>query len=334
MKKTSFSFKLDAAQQNDLKTLLLSGNYRPIPVEHTIIAVETPDCKISLYKSGTCLVQGQGAEDFVTFTLEPNILKQPALGYEDILNPQGVEPHIGVDESGKGDFFGPMVIASAYVDPQLANAMREMDVKDSKRITSDDKLLQVGANLRKLLGKRYSIIKIGPGAYNRLYLKMRSVNSILSWGHARAIENILSEVPDCPRAVSDQFGNAQQVKKALMGKGRKIELIQRHKAESDLAVAAASIIAREQFLLSLKEMAAKYSIKIPKGVSPAVKNSAISLIGQKGPSILLETAKCHFRTTDEVLASSGFKRQDLGTLGSAISKAVSPEFFRKPHARG
>ena len=253
--KNSYSFKLTPEQQDTLEALLRAGNYRPIRVEHTRIAVEIPKCKISLYKSGTCLVQGKGAEEFVTFTLEPLVLMAAALGYEEVLNPEATAPHMGVDESGKGDFFGPIVIVSAYIDPTLAESMRDMDVKDSKKITSDKKALRLGGELRQLLGNRHSVIKIGPSAYNRLYSKMRSVNTLLAWGHARAIENLLEVLPDCPRAISDQFGSKQLIERALMKKGQKIELVQRHKAESDLAVAAASIIAREIFLRSLKQQA-------------------------------------------------------------------------------
>lgn len=332
-RRTSFSFKLTKPQQESLLVILHSGNYRPIPVEHTILAVETPDCRVHLYKSGTCLVQGQGAEEFVTFTLEPLVLQQASVGYEDVLNPEGIQPHMGVDESGKGDFFGPIVIAAAYVDPDLAEPMRKLDVKDSKRITSDDKACQIGRDLRKMLGRRYTVIRIGPEAYNRLYAKMRSVNAILAWAHARAIENLLEAIPDCPRAISDQFGNAAQVTRALMKKGRKIELVQRHKAESDLAVAAASIIAREGFLQALAELKARYGGRtFPKGASPAVKAAAIDLVREKGPAVLLQTAKCHFKTADEVLAAAGSNRAALGPEGAAVSKPFNPRFIRKKSA--
>ena len=327
--KTSFSFKLAKDQQDTLTEILRGGNYRSVPVEHTTIAVETPDCRINLYKSGTCLVQAQGAGEFVTFVLEPLVLQQAGVGYEDVLNPEGIQPHMGVDESGKGDFFGPLVVAAAYVDQDLAEPMRKMDVKDSKRITSDDKARQMGRDLRKMLGRRFAIIKIGPEAYNRLYTKMRSVNTILSWAHARAIENLLEAIPDCPRAISDQFGNAAQVTRALMKKGRQIELIQRHRAESDLAVAAASIIAREGFLFALSDLKQKYGMPFPKGASSAVKEAAVSLVRQKGPSILLETAKCHFKTTDEVLATAGASRKDLGPGGAAVSRPAGSFQYRK-----
>ena len=318
--RNSFSFKLNEVQQKLLVGLLKSGTYRPARVEHTIAAAVTPDCRINLYKSGKCLIQGKGAGDFVTFVMEPLVLKTAMLGYEDIHNPEASQPHMGIDESGKGDFFGPMVVSAAYVDPELADKMREMDVKDSKNITSDAKAMTMGRDIRKLLGGKFAIVKIGPEAYNRLYAKMRSVNTLLAWAHARAIENLLENVPDCPRAVSDQFGKKEQVEKALMKKGRRIELVQRHKAETDIAVAAASIIARDAFLRSLSAMKKEYGIEFPKGASEKVKETAVKLSGEEGAQILLKTAKCHFRTTDSILETIGSERKNLGPEGMAVSR--------------
>jgi ribonuclease HIII len=324
--KTSFTFKLTDAQQRTLIGILRGGNYRPAIVPHTKIAVATPDYNVSLYTSGKCLVQGKGAADFVTFVMEPLVLEDVQLGYEDVLHPDAIEPHAGVDESGKGDFFGPLVIAAAYVDRKLAPIMRKMDVKDSKKITSDSKALDMGRDLRKLLGRRFAVVKIGPLAYNRLYSKMRNVNRILAWGHARAIENILESIPDCPRAISDQFGSKEQVLRALMRKGSGIKLEQRHRAESDLAVAAASIIAREIFLRSLWEMKERHKMTFPKGASDAVRAAAVALVRQNDPRILLETAKCHFKTTDQVLQEVKADRSALGPEGQAVSQPVTRRF--------
>jgi len=322
-KRNSFTYKLSGSQQAVLTRILKTGNYRPARVEHTTIAARTPDCTINLYKSGKCLVQGKGAEDFVTFVLEPQVLQSVGLGYDDLLDPDASKPHMGVDESGKGDFFGPIVISAVYVDDKLVRAMREMDVKDSKNITSDKKILGLGRDLRKLLGKRFTVVKIGPEAYNRLYAKMRNVNTLLGWAHARAIENLLDEVPSCPRAVSDQFGKKEQVSNSLMKKGKKIELVQRHKAESDIAVAAASILAREEFVRALLWMEKDYELSFPKGASDAVKSTAVQLAEKHGLEILLKTAKCHFKTTDAVLGKLGKDRSVLGPEGQAVSKTGS-----------
>ena len=319
-KRTSFTYKLAPAEQHALVEILQAGNYRPVHREHTVIAVTADDYNVAVYNSGKCLIQGKGAEEFVSFILEPMVLKRAELGYETVLNPELSQPRMGVDESGKGDFFGPIVISAAYADKELVDKMQDMGVRDSKSITSDKKALAMGSELRRLLGRRFSIVKIGPRAYNRLYMKMRNVNTLLAWAHARAIENLLETVPDCPRAISDQFGKKEQVERALMKNGRKIELIQRHKAESDMAVAAASIIAREAFLRALVKMAEQYEMEIPKGASATVREAAVKLATARGPEVLVDACKCHFKTTDAVLAAVKSDRSALGPEGQAVSK--------------
>lgn len=311
MNTNSFTFKLDDKQQQSLSQLLQNPRYLPENVPHTKIAVSLPDCRINLYQSGKLLVQGKAAQEWVTFTLEPEILKEAVIGYEDFHDPEAFQPHMGIDESGKGDFFGPLVIASAYVDEELVNKLREMGVRDSKKISSDNVALNMARDIRKLLGDRCALVTIGPRAYNRMYTKIGNVNKMLAWGHARAIENLLEKVPDCPRALSDKFGPTHQIERALLDKGQKIKLDQRTKAESDPAVAAASILARAGFVYALKKMGKEYGIDVPKGASDKVRREAEKLVADKGPGILLDTAKCHFQTTDKVLAEVGYSRQDL-----------------------
>ncbi len=311
MKTNSFTFKLDEAQQAELKRLLKGSGYLPQKVPHTQIAVSIADCRINLYNSGKLLIQGKAAQEWITFTLEPEILKEAVLGYEQVHDPEAFQPHMGIDESGKGDFFGPLVIASAYVDEALVHKLRDIGVRDSKKISSDNVAINMAREIRQLLGDRCAMITIGPRAYNRMYTKIRNVNKMLAWGHARAIESLLEKVPDCPRALSDKFGPTHQIEQALMEKGKKIRLDQRTKAESDPAVAAASILARAGFIYALKKMGKTYHMEVPKGASDKVRREAEKLVADKGPGILLETAKCHFQTTDKVLAEVGYSRKDL-----------------------
>ena len=323
--KNSYTFTLTETQREILVSVLSGGNYLPIEVPHTRLAVDADHCKVMLYTSGKCLVQGKGATDFVQFVLEPLVLEQVVMGYADVLQPESFTPHLGVDESGKGDFFGPLVIAAAYTDEALAKAFNKMGVKDSKAISGDKKALSLANALREKLGKRFAVVTIGSRAYNRLYGSMNNVNTMLAWGHARAIENVLEAVPSCPRAVADQFGPKRQIERALMKKGGSIVLEQRPRAESDPAVAAASILARGGFLRALRKLESVYGVEIPKGASARVVDAAVELVKKHGPEVLLDAAKCHFRTTDKVLEAAGYSRQDLGEAAPRTKAGAVPK---------
>lgn len=328
-KKTTYTYKLNPQQQNTLYALLTTGNYKLGSLPYARVSAEGDDCRVVLYESGKCVIQGRNSSDFVMFTLEPHVLREARLGYEEILAPETFEQHIGVDESGKGDFFGPLVIAAAYVDPDIVKTFQRIGVRDSKTISSDKRACDMAKEIRDALSGRFAIVKIGPEAYNRLYSQMSNVNRILAWGHARAIENILEKTPDCSRAVSDQFGSKKQVEQALMSKGRTIKLEQRHKAESDMAVAAASVLARAAFLHALQALEQNYDQKFPKGASAAVIESAGRLASSRGPGELTKVAKCHFKTLDAVLAAAGASRSDLGPLAAHVSQSGREDYKGK-----
>lgn len=205
---------------------------------------------------------------------------------------------IGIDESGKGDYFGPLVIAAVFVDATTQGELKLMAVRDSKKI-SDGRILEMAPDIKTICP--HSVIAIGPHKYNELYAKIKNLNRLLAWGHAKALENLLERVP-CERAISDQFGNERLILNALQDKGRTIVLEQRTKAESDLAVAAASILARAEFLLRLKRLSNEVGTTLPKGASPTVELAARMVIKKHGQDRLGHVAKLHFKTTQAVLA--------------------------------
>lgn len=209
--------------------------------------------------------------------------------------------HIGSDESGKGDYFGPLVVGAVYVPDGQEEVLRELGVKDSKR-TSDNRCRELAEVIRR--GYPHAVVAIGPERYNELYERLRNLNRLLAWAHARAIENILAEVP-CRRALTDQFGDERFVLEALLKKGRTIELVQQPRAEEDAAVAAASILARAEFLKRLHFLSQELGVELPKGASPQVEVAAVELIRRHGPAVLDRAAKKHFKTTDRVLAAAG-----------------------------
>jgi len=207
---------------------------------------------------------------------------------------------IGIDESGKGDYFGPLVIAAVFVDVTTQGELALMGVRDSKKI-SDGRILEMAPDIRAICP--HSLIAIGPPKYNELYAKIKNLNRLLAWGHAKALENLLGRV-SCERAISDQFGDTQLILNALQEKGRKIVLEQRTKAESDLAVAAASIVARAEFLMRLKRLSDEVGTTLPKGASPAVELAAKMVVKKHGQERLSTVAKLHFKTTKAVLGGS------------------------------
>jgi ribonuclease HIII len=206
--------------------------------------------------------------------------------------------HIGTDESGKGDYFGPLVVAGMFLPEKQESVLVELGVRDCKKI-SENRVRELSEVLKK--GYKYSLVVIGPPKYNELYEKLRNLNRILAWAHARVIENIL-EVVDCSLAITDQFGNKLFVQNALMQKGKTIELVQQTKAEEDLAVAAASILARAEFLKRIYFLSQDAGVELPKGSSPLAEEAGVKLVELQGAQVLEKVAKKHFKLTPRILS--------------------------------
>ena len=353
-KKTSFTYELTNDQQELLLGVMVNGNYRKREVPYSLWSIEGDHFNATLYakekhgKRKLC-IQGSKAEDFVLFVLEPNVLGAASLGYEHDLNPRLCSAHAGSDESGKGDFFGPLVVCCAYTDEVLSEQIQALGVKDCKQMT-DKAVLTAGAKLRALLGPDgYAVVKLGPAAYNRLYAKIKNINRLLAWAHGTAIEELLEKRPSCNRVVVDQFAPTEAtILRALKERGKKAKVEQRHKAESDIAVAAASVIARELFIRDILQMSEECGGGTPPppggcagggGVSPAqnkevkslipmgssdprVRELAEEMVRKNGPTWLMNHCKAHFQTTDKVLAACGNSRSDLPSEGQVVSATM------------
>jgi len=370
-RKSCYTFELDEVQQERLLALLAVGNYRPKQVPYSLAAVEGDGFNCALYekvKHGRrkFCVQGGQAADFVEFFLEPNGVVPVTMGgaVPSVAGASGAVaagasaegaplPHGGSDESGKGDYFGPLVVACCYVDEELADRLRKLrvewydgrnvkhvddgGVRDCKLITNNVVLMRMGQMVRQILGpERFAVVKIGPAAYNRLYAKIRNINRLLAWAHGTCIEELLEKQPECPRVVVDQFAPTETViRRALKERGKKIVVEQRHKAESyAIAVAAASVVAREYFLRALCDMAEDVQPgtqaplgAVPLGSSdPRVRELAERMAREHGPVWLMNHCKAHFQTTDKVLAACGKSRADLPPEGQVTSAVKNGEY--------
>ncbi len=302
-KVTSYVCAVTPPQVAALEILLRERGWEfsAVPYAHWKAAKEKTN--VVAYLSGKLTVQGGGTGEFVSFILEPEILHTFTFEQEEsAAEEEAVEPHGGVDESGKGDFFGPLVIAGVYADAETGPELRRIGCCDSKLIKSSRRILELAGKIRAVSRGRYTTVVIGPEAYNRLHAGFGNLNRLLAWGHARVIENLLEKVPGCPRMLSDKFGDESLIRRALLERGRKILLEQRTRAESDVAVAAASILAREGFLNAMTRLSAELGMELPRGAGPQVKEVGLRLRAQFGPEVFGRCAKLHFKTTQELAA--------------------------------
>ena len=298
---TSYTSALDADQVTPLKALLTRENFEFVEKPYTHYAAKKGKLNVSVYEKGPkVLVQGKETEHFVQFYLEPEILGEAKLGYEEVHNPEMFEPHFGIDESGKGDYFGPLVIAGVYTDADITRHLIESGIQDSKKISSDNRIRTLATLIRETPGIVFETVVVLPENYNRMHKRFGNINKMLAAGHAKCMETLAKAVPSCPRALSDQFAQKWQLESAAKRLGLDLNVEQRTKAESDTAVAAASIMAREKFIAWLGQRSEELGVELPRGAGSQVVDTARTIIDRMGEDELPKLAKMHFRTTGEV----------------------------------
>ncbi len=234
----------------------------------------------------------QGNETSALFQKVKEILSDELsfdFGKEEINEP---ESYAGTDESGKGDFFGPLVVAAVFVDSSTKFELKKIGVQDSKNL-SDFQIGNVARQIKAMLPEKYSIISIHPKRYNELYARYGNLNKLLNWAHSKAILE-LSKKTDFDTVITDKFTRkAMNFHDELLEK--KINFIQQTKAEAYTAVAAASILARDNFNFWFEKN--KFAGKpFPKGASEATLTTAKKLSAELGKEKLNEYVKIHFKT--------------------------------------
>ena len=204
---------------------------------------------------------------------------------------------IGIDESGKGDFFGPLCVAGVYAEGSAVTQLKKLGVKDSKSL-SDATIIKIGNRI--CAEYLHHVVKINPAKYNELYAQFKNLNHLLAWGHATTIEQLVARTK-CENVIIDQFADERVVIRALQRKKMSIQLTQRHRAEEDLVVAAASILARQEFLNGIALLSERYKIQLPKGASSQVIQAGKKLVREYGGEVLEQVGKLHFKTLDAIL---------------------------------
>jgi ribonuclease HIII len=328
-KLTTYTIKLDAAQMEKLGLLLKERGWQPVQVAYTSWAFKGSDCNASAYTSGKLVVAGKGTEDFVRFTLESEITQQVKLGYDEVLHPDWYEAHAGMDESGKGDFFGPVIAATVIADKEAIQTWVKAGVRDSKKI-ADSKIMELDKLIQGTPGVTVKTCFCGMPKYNELMLKPgANLNRLLAWQHATALAQALT-VHWVPKGLLDQFTEQPLVQRELARKGfAHFNLAMRTKAEEDPVVAAASVVARAEFVRQMKHLSDRFGEKLQKGASAQVKKQAAQIIAKFGVRALGDFAKLHFRTAYEVVSEAGLLSElplkEPGEKFEYKRKAPAPE---------
>lgn len=303
-KKTLYTTKLDDIQMETLEAVCEAKLWEPYDVDYARFAYRGPKVNVVGYKSGKVVIQGKETEAFVVDVLEPEVTGEARFGYDEVHHPEWFEPHAGLDESGKGDFFGPIVCATVVADKAAVEAWLKAGMRDSKKI-SDGPILKLDKMIRETPGVVVETVFCGMRKYNELMGKPGgNVNRLMAWQHAKALENAL-EKKVVPWGLLDQFSKQPLVQRYF--KDREFDLQMRTRAESDPVVAAASVVARAEYVRQMKNLSDRFGEKLQKGASARVKEQAREIIRKFGAPALADFAKLHFRTAHEVVDAEGVR---------------------------
>ena len=297
----TYTSKFSPAEIEKFKSIFEAENAAFSTPQYMFFQARGTGFTASFYTSGKLVIQGNNTDYIVSKYFKPiqNSLFN-TLSTTNLPETQGEiapYPHIGIDESGKGDFFGPLVIAGVLLDENGAKTLQEAGVCDSKKM-NDKKILELENLIKEV--STFDIIAISPSKYNELYDKFKNLNRLLAWGHSTVLENILAKKP-CNTAISDKFADEKVILSALKERGKNIQLIQQTKAESATAVAAASVLARGEFVKRISRLASEYEINLPKGASNLVLEQGKKFMTKFGQGEFKNIAKLHFKTYSDII---------------------------------
>ena len=301
-KKTLYTKKLSDEQMEKLEGVCAIKNWEAYEVEYSRFAFKGEKVNVVGYNSGKLVVQGKEMENFVINILEPEVLGEARYGYDEIYHPEWFELHAGMDESGKGDLFGPVITACVIADkPQIDEWVKE-GIRDSKKIT-DGRILKLDKIIRETKGIAVETCFCGMRKYNELMSKPRAnLNLLLAWQHAKSLTAALKR-KRAPWGMLDQFSKQDLVGRYF--KDSKFDLRMQTKAEEDPVVAAASVVARAEYVRYMGSLSKRFGENLVKGASGETKKQATQILDRFGPDSFCEFAKLHFRTAYEVVSDAG-----------------------------
>lgn len=307
------TLRVPPARGASLRELFAADGWDLSDAPHAFFRAKQPGAVVTAYCSGKVLVQGTDiAAALVLLDVDGEQAPLPGIAtpwttsdpHADgpfaaaiaRLPPPAPTAWIGIDETGKGDYFGPLVSCAARVSADQLGWLAELGVGDSKKLT-DKRVAKLAAQLRDVVP--HAIVRVGPARYNELYDEFRNLNRLLAWTHAKAAEELLERV-DAELILSDEFSKKPIVPGYFGERAKALRYAQRPKAEEDPAVACASIFARDAFLRGLERLGREVGVELAKGAGTPVLAAGRRIVAERGREVLAQVAKLHFKTTDQI----------------------------------
>lgn len=257
-----------------------------------------------MYTSGKLVIQGK--ENLVNEVLD-QALGSEKLKDDDVssIGLSEADLIVGCDEAGKGEFFGPLVLAACYIPIEMRDEIVGLGVDDSKKLT-DDKIITIVEKLQEKVLFELNIVN--PGRLNQRWRKIKNISEIMAQEYAVIIKKVSNEIGDFKKQgaiVVDRFTKiSSRMEKSLdevgisMG-GDGVKCVQIPNGERYLSVAVASVLARAKYLEVMNDYELEYERKFPRGYSGVVEFSE-KFIEDFGSEVFQSVAKTFFKTSDAV----------------------------------
>ncbi len=287
-------FQISKEKFSALKKAIESlGNFEPRNIKNALWCIKVEDKVFTLYKSGKLLVQGKNLDSV------ENIIK----GFieEDKLD-KSYDWYIGIDESGKGDTFGGMVICGVLVRGDAEKILGKFDIRDSKRMS--DKEIEKNLSLLLPYLKRKSIefkcVNLNPWEYNKLIKKYGDVNLLLISSYRKVATDLVKNVRGKGVIIADQFTNPERIRKAFEDVIKGADIIVETNAERYKVVALASMLARYKFIRQIEKISEETGRKMSLGSSASEIGDIIRSLSSEGFDIS-KVAKMHFKNVRSII---------------------------------
>ncbi len=275
-------------------------------IPYVVLQAQDEDTVITIYESGKIMFQGSSADVDATMWKEMDGQSNETNKSKDNDDKYYYSSSIGSDEVGTGDYFGPIIVTSCYVNKNNIPFLESLGIKDSKKI-DDEKILKIAPEIIKKIP--YRSIILSNKEYNEKYNNSYNINKIKAIMHNKVLYQLVSETKDpYDYIIVDEFAREQRYYDYI----KESPLIQKGitfmtKAEDkNLAVASASVISRYIFLKEFDKLSDSLNIPLPKGAGSNVDQIGMEIVEKYGKEKLNEIAKLNFKNTERILKTCIF----------------------------